>query len=380
MIVFKAFWKIIKKNKGLIILYTVMLIVFGGMNFKQSEKDNNFSSSKPEIVVINNDKNGILANNLVTYLNNNTIVKDKKSEDDILDALFYRDINYIIEIPENYTIDVLNNNNPSINIQSTGNYGAALAEMILQKYLNVQNIYSMNEKDVNKIISNINESLKIDTKVSVNSKVDTNVASKVSRFYNFASYSLMAVILFGVCLVLSSFKKETINKRTLISSMNYKKHNFLLTLSALSFTLIFWLVYAVLGSILLKNSILNITGVFYLINMLLFSLTTLCLSFIIINLTTNKGAINGIINVISLGPAFLCGAFIPTIWLPKVALNIAHIFPAYYYVNTNDYLSNLESFNLENLKPVLNNFVILFIYVIVFIVINNLLTRKNETY
>lgn len=380
MIVFKAFWKIIKKNKGLIILYTVMLIVFGGMNFKQSEKDNNFSSSKPEIVVINNDKNGILANNLVTYLNNNTIVKDKKSEDDILDALFYRDINYIIEIPENYTIDVLNNNNPSINIQSTGNYGAALAEMILQKYLNVQNIYSMNEKDAKKIISNINESLKIDTKVSVNSKVDTDVASKVSRFYNFASYSLMAVILFGVCLVLSSFKKETINKRTLISSMNYKKHNFLLTLSALSFTLIFWLVYAVLGSILLKNSILNITGVFYLINMLLFSLTTLCLSFIIINLTTNKGAINGIINVISLGPAFLCGAFIPTIWLPKVALNIAHIFPAYYYVNTNDYLSNLESFNLENLKPVLNNFVILFIYVIVFIVINNLLTRKNETY
>lgn len=380
MIVFNTFWKIVKKNKGLIILYTVMLVVFGGMNFKQSEKDNNFSSSKPEIVIINNDENGILADNLVTYLNNNTIVKDKKSNDDILDALFYRDVNYIIEIPESYTNDVLNNNNPSINIQSTGNYSAALAQMILQKYLNVQTIYSINEKDANKIASNINNSLKIDTKVRVNSTVDTNVTSKVSRFYNFASYSLMAVILFGVCLVLSSFKKETINKRTLVSSMNYKKHNFLLTMSALTFVFIIWLVYAVLGLILLKDLVLNITEVFYLINMLLFSMTTLCLSFIIINLTTNKGAINGIINVISLGPAFLCGAFIPTIWLPKVALNIAHIFPAYYYVNTNDYLSNLESLNLENLKLVLNNFLILIIYVIIFIVINNLLTKKNETY
>lgn len=380
MIVFNTFWKIVKKNKGLIILYTVMLVVFGGMNFKQSEKDNNFSSSKPEIVIINNDENGILADNLVTYLNNNTIVKDKKSNDDILDALFYRDVNYIIEIPENYTSDVLNNNNPSINIQSTGNYSAALAQIILQKYLNVQTIYSINEKDANKIASNINNSLKIDTKVRVNSTVDTNVTSKVSRFYNFASYSLMAVILFGVCLVLSSFKKETINKRTLVSSMNYKKHNFLLTMSALTFVFIIWLVYAVLGLILLKDLVLNITEVFYLINMLLFSMTTLCLSFIIINLTTNKSAINGIINVISLGPAFLCGAFIPTIWLPKVALNIAHIFPAYYYVNTNDYLSNLESLNLENLKPVLNNFLILIIYVIIFIVINNLLTKKNETY
>lgn len=380
MIVFNAFWKIIKKNKGLIILYTVMLVVFGGMNFKQSEKDNNFSSSKPEIVIINHDKDGLLANNLVNYLNNNTVVKDKKSDDDISDALFYRDVNYIIEIPENYTNNVLSNNKPTINIKSTGNYGAALAEMILQKYLNVQNIYSAYTKDANEIINNINESLKIDTKVSVNSNVDTNVTSKVSRFYNFASYSLMAVILFGVCLVLSSFKEETINKRTLVSSMNYKKHNLLLTMSALTFVIIIWLIYAVLGLVLLKDLVINITGIFYLINMLLFSITTLCLSFIIINLTTNKGTINGIINVISLGPAFLCGAFIPTMWLPKVALNIAHIFPAYYYVNTNDYLSTLESFNLESLKPVLNNFLILIIYVIVFIVINNLLTKKNKTY
>ena len=380
MIVFNAFWKIIKKNKGLIIMYTVMLVVFGGMNFKQNEKDNNFTSSKPEIAIVNHDINGKLANNLVTYLNNNAVVKTKQNNDDILDALFYRDINYVIYIDKGYREKVLNNEETIINIKSTKDYNASLASLLLDEYLNIQNIYTLNEKDLDKIINNINDSLKIDTKVKVNSKIDTNITSKVSRYYNFASYSLMAVILYGVCLVLSSFKKDTVNKRTIVSSMNFKKHNSLLILSALSFVSIIWLVYAILGIILLKKLVLNITGIFYLINMFLFSLTTLCLSFIIVNLTTNKGAINGIINVIALGPAFLCGAFIPTMWLPKSALDIAHIFPAYYYVNTNDYLSSLELFNLENLKPVLNNFIILIIYVIIFIIINNLLTKKNETY
>lgn len=32
MIVFSTFWRIVKKYKGTILLYTVMLIMFGGIN------------------------------------------------------------------------------------------------------------------------------------------------------------------------------------------------------------------------------------------------------------------------------------------------------------------------------------------------------------
>ena len=37
MTVFKTYWKIVKKNIGIIILYTVMLLVFGTMNLKANK-------------------------------------------------------------------------------------------------------------------------------------------------------------------------------------------------------------------------------------------------------------------------------------------------------------------------------------------------------
>ena len=44
MTIFKTYWKIVKKNIGIIILYTVMLLVFGTMNLKANML---FSLSEP---------------------------------------------------------------------------------------------------------------------------------------------------------------------------------------------------------------------------------------------------------------------------------------------------------------------------------------------
>ena len=56
MTVFKTFWKVAKKYKGTIILYTVMLIVFGALNMTTGDNQTNFVDSKPDILIINNDE------------------------------------------------------------------------------------------------------------------------------------------------------------------------------------------------------------------------------------------------------------------------------------------------------------------------------------
>ena len=48
MTVFKAFLKILKKNKTIIIIYTAMLILFGGLNMTSDEIANGFEESKPD--------------------------------------------------------------------------------------------------------------------------------------------------------------------------------------------------------------------------------------------------------------------------------------------------------------------------------------------
>ena len=377
MTVFKTFWKVVSKYKGTIILYTVMLIVFGGLNMSSNNTDITFTNSKPDILIINKDEEKGLTKNLINYMKDNSNIIDVKlDEDSINDALFYRDVNYVIYIPENYRESVLNKNNPEINIKSSGDYQASLANMLLSRYIQVQNIYLDSSKNEEELINNINNSLNKKSKVEIVSKLDTSKIEKSSSYFNFASYSIMAIIIFIICLVLSSFKN--IKKRTIISSMNYKKYNQKLLIASIGYSLIVWLLFIILGIIILGNIMFSLQGLIYCLNALIFTFVCLTLALLIGTIIDNKNAISGIVNVIALGQAFLCGAFVPAEWLPKSVLNIAHILPAYWYINTNDLLKTIEIINIKNLQPILINSLVLILFSILFIIINNIISKHKQ--
>ena len=379
MTVFKAFWKVIKKYKGTIILYTVMLIVFGGLNMTSNNISTTFVDSKPDILIINNDEEVGLTKNLVDYLRSNANVIDvEKDEDSINDSLFYREVNYVIYIPENYREDILNGLDPEIEIKTTGDYEAGLAEILLSRYLKVQNIYSDSIDDENELISLMNENMNIKTNVELMSKVDTTKISKITRYFNFASYSIMAVVIYIICLVLSSFHEKNVNKRNIVSSMNYKKQNRLILYASISYGVIIFILYVLLGIIILGTDILSLRGFIYILNTLLFTFCSLTIALFISTAINNKNAINGIVNVVALGSAFLCGAFVPAQWLPKSVLVFAHILPSYWYINSNDLLANLEVINTTTLNGVFVNMLVVLGFSLLFIVLNNIASKKKR--
>ena len=379
MTVFKTFWKIVNKYKGTIILYTVMLISFGGINLASNDTTTTFTSTLPNIAIVNNDQKSVLTNNLISYLSENSKVVDiENDEEKINDALFYRDVSYVVYIPKNYTNDVLKGMNPTINIKSTNDYTSSLEEMMLTDYLNLQNTYLKLTTDQAKLTNYINETLKDKSEVVLTSKVDTKSLSKVSRYFNFASYSILAVVIFIITLVLTSFKEKTVNKRIVVSSMNYKKHNGLILKSSLVYALIVWVLFSLLAIILLGKSLLNIRGLLLLLNTLIFTLQALTFALLISSLVNNKDAIGGIVNVVALGSAFLCGAFIPSMYSPEKVVSISHIFPAYYYNNSNDLVTSLEVINLTTLKPFITNIMMMLVFMLVFIVLNNFVIKNKR--
>lgn len=379
MTVFKTFWKIVNKYKGTIILYTVMLISFGGINLASNDTTTTFTSTLPNIAIVNNDQKNVLTNNLISYLSENSKVVDiENDEEKINDALFYRDVSYVVYIPKNYTNDVLKGMNPTINIKSTNDYTSSLEEMMLTDYLNLQNTYLKLTTDQAKLTNYINDTLKDKSEVVLTSKVDTKSFSKVSRYFNFASYSILAVVIFIITLVLTSFKEKTVNKRIVVSSMNYKKHSGLILKSSLLYALIVWALFSLLAIILLGKSLLNIRGLLLSLNTLIFTLQALTFALLISSLVNNKDAIGGIVNVVALGSAFLCGAFIPSIYLPEKVVSISHIFPAYYYNNSNDLVTSLEVINLTTLKPFITNIMMMLVFMLVFIVLNNFVIKNRR--
>ena len=379
MTVFKTFLKILNKNKFVILLYTIILLIFGVFNMTTSENNTTFIASKPDILIINKDEEIGLTKNLIEYIKDNSNIIDiKLEEDSVNDALFYRDVNYIIYIPENYRQTLLNGEEAEIQIKSTGDYQASYAEMLLSRYIRIQNIYSNQISDEAELIEKINNSLESEAQIEVTSKLDTNSLSKASFYYNFASYSILAGAIYVICLILSSFNEKSIRKRTIISSMNYKKHNRILLLSNGLFATFLWLFYVLISFIIVGETMFSVQGLIYMVNSFIFTMCALTIAFLIATIINNKNAINGIVNVIALGSSFLCGAFVPVEWLPKTVLTIAHIIPTYWYIQTNELMKTIEVFNIETLMPVFVNIGVIVLFSILFITLTNIFSKKKR--
>lgn len=379
MTVFKTFLKILNKNKFIIILYTLFLIFFGGFNIQTSESNINFVASKPDIMIVNYDEEKGITKDLIKYIEENSNVVDlKNNEDAINDALFYRDVNYVVYIPKNYNKDFMDGKNPEIEIKSTGDYQSSFAEMLLSRYIKVANIYQKSINSEEELINKINETLSKKSEVEITSKLDTNILSKATYYYNFANYSIMACLIYVICLILASFKDIKIQKRTIISSTNYKTLNRQLLLSNSLFSIILWMIYVVLSFILVGDIMFSIHGIFYLINSFVFTICATTIALFIGNIVSNKNAISAIVNVIALGSSFLCGAFVPMEWLPDGVIKIAHILPSYYYISNNEVLKTLELINLNTIKPILLNIIIVLSFSIMFIILTNIVSKRKQ--
>ena len=379
MIVFKTILKILNKLKGLIILYTIMLISVTLVN-QTSDNVDSFEEVKPSVIIVNNDKskNGV-TNHFIKYLENHMEVKDIDigNEEKIDDALFYRDVSVVVYIPDGFGKDLLDNKDVSVEYKISGDKGSSYGKMLVQNYFDSFNIYN-NYYDGDELFDRLDNALNVDVNVEVKSKVDTNSLSRMARFFNFLNYAILAGCVYSISMILASLKSENVRKRTIVSSYDYKKYN-RIVLEACSIVIIgMWILYMILALIIFKDLFISMNGLWYVINSFVFSLCSLCIGFLIGNITQNKGAISGIVNVVSLGSSFLCGCFVPFEFMPDYVIKIAHIFPTYYFVINNEALKVMDNFSLSSVSPLIFNMGIVLIFGVCFVIITNYVSKKKQ--
>lgn len=122
----------------------------------------------------------------------------------------------------------------------------------------------------------------------------------------------------------------------------------------------------------------SIRGLIYMLNAFIFTFCSLSVALLISSLVSNKNAVSGIVNVIALGSAFLCGAFVPAEMLPESVLKVAHILPAYWYINSNNLLKTMEIIDFKTLNPIFINMFVIIILSVLFIIINNFVSKKKQ--
>lgn len=379
MTVFKTFLKILNKNKFIVILYTVILLVFGGMNMSSQKGSLSFEVTKPSVLIVNNDEEAGITKDFIAYVKNNSDMPEIKDNEDARDdALFYEDVDLILYIPKNFSTDFLAGNNPEIEIKKRDDYTGAYAEMLITRYLNVADTYRKNINDEELLIKSINETLSKKAEANIITKLDTNALSRVTFYYNFASYSILACLIYIICLILSSFNETKVKKRTVISSTNYSKFTRKLLLSNCVYAVLVWALFAGASIFLAKDTMFSTHGALYLVNSFVFTICATTLAFLIGSIVLNKNAVTGIVNVVALGSSFLCGAFVPLSYLPDSVIKIAHILPTYYYIKTNEAITTMEKFDFETLKPLYINMGIILLFSLVFVTISVIVSKNKR--
>lgn len=379
MTVFKTFLQVLKKNKFIVIMYTVILLIFGNFSMQSNQSSTNFEASKPTVFIVNEDKEEGITKDFIKYIKEKcNMAEIENSKEAIDDALFYEDLSLAVYIPQGFGKDFMEGKEPEITIKKRDSYYGSLAEMLLQRYIKVATIYQKNIKNEDELVAKINETISKDIETEVTTKIDTSALTKAARYYNFSSYSFLACLIYIISLIISTFNEEKVQKRTTISSYNYKKFNRILLLGNSLYAFVLWILYVVMSFVFVGPTMASINGLLFIANSFIFVICATTLAFFIANFVKNKDSINGIVNVIGLGSSFLCGAFIPQEWLPETVKIIGHVFPTYYFITGNETIAKLEKFNIDTLMPVIVNAGIVIAFSVVFVILTNLVTKKRR--
>lgn len=391
MIVFKTFWRIMKRYWWIVFIYVAILTSLSVINLNAAPVTD-FVDTKPEITIVSQDSSDLatkpFTKNFLNYLSKNTQIIDLK-ESETTDALFYQKISMILYLPEDLESKILSGQKVTLDYRTSGNYTAELSKNLIKRYFELQRTEILESKNSSKeqsnilsensekIISNLNQRLDQSPTVRLANKNATNL-SKIAAFFNFASYTIMAIILYVTCFINASFNKSSVKKRTLVSSLHLKKYNFSLLLANSIFAFSVFALLTTLSFFVLGNIVLTPFFIYEILNILLYTLAALTLAELVSTFNLSRDAVSGVVNLLSLAPAFLSGAFVPTYFLPSFVLTIAHIFPTYWFIDTNNKITTLTEFNFNSFLTILPNLLVLVLFSIIFIVANLVLSKKKR--
>lgn len=365
MQVYKAFFKVILKNLNQIMIYVVVFIplAVGLANTNTNPVETNFAETKVRIAFINYDTNSRLVEGLNNYLSKNTsIVNISDDTQKLQDALFFREVEYIVKVPKGFTESLFSGK--AIQLEKAavpGSTSGIYIDSVINKYLNTAKTYKDNMENLSddELLSYVENDLAQKTEVKLNNSVGEVSKSEKSAFYfNYLAYSLFATLILGVCSVMIVFNNTDLKKRNLCTPVKLKSMNFQLILANLSYAVMAWFAMIITSLFMYGSYMFTGRGLLFLLNSLVFTFAALSISFLIGNVIKSKNAMSAAANVVALGTCFISGVFVPQALLGKSVLTLASFTPNYWYVKSNNIIASLINFNMENLAPIFLNMLI----------------------
>lgn len=361
MQVFKTYFKILKKNMIPIVIYSVLFLWLTIMISSNIKVENTqFETSKVETMVVNKDGDNELISGFLDYLGQYAkFVEVKDTEEEIKDALFYREVDYILTIPEGFSESFAAGGNVELIKEAVPeSIGAMSIDNAINNYLNMAKVYLEHTPDITFADLNlfVTENLKEQTKVTIN--VEKRDAVTFSNgfnmnYFNYLGYILISSFITGVSIVMFSFHGLDIRRRHTASPISSRNMNVQLILANLIYIFTFLLVFMIVGYILNRDRMVNQNTIMTWLNVIVFSISALSISYLVGITVKSRKAVSAIATALSLSMAFLSGIFVPQQYLGKAVLKAASFTPTFWYVKANNRIEGITSFDWSEISEIM---------------------------
>jgi len=359
---FKAYFRILKKQLPAILIYCALFVGITAISASNQKGNGSvqFNLTKVPIAIDNNDTENEFIEGFLQYVEKYAdFVELKDSDEARSDALFFREVEYIITIPEGFTEEFLAGGEVSLMKQSIPDSTVAISvDRAVNNYLNTAQTYlkympEISEKELNKFVL---QNLSNETKVSIDryqKEEKENTNSYYQFFFNTLAYVIVCCFIIGVSTVMLSFSNIDIRRRNLVTPISNRKINLQLILANFIFVMGFLLLFLFAGYLSNPDKGINTNTILFWVNIFTFALTVLSLSYLIGITVKSKKAISALSTSVSLGLAFISGAFVPQEFLGESVLKVASFTPTYWYVRANDAIAALTSFRWDDIYEIL---------------------------
>jgi len=385
MQVFKVSLKILKKNLPSLLIYLIVFlvlsVVFSSVAQKQESEYTDFETVKTSIAFFQ-DESTPLVEAFKDELGKSAIfVATKDDYDAIMDALYFRSVSYVIRIPKGFTEKIMKGEDVQLEKRTVaGSISNTYTDLAINNYFNTARLYISQEPNLSQeeLASKVSLSLEHKTDITVEkSAISTDAFGYGKFFFNYLAYSLVSILITGTSIVMLVWKNQELYRRTEVSPLKRGTINMGKLLALALFTLMTWFILVVTYFFLSGNFSFNIQLLLYVANSFVFAFMALWLSFLIGTLLKSRNAISAASNVLSLGPSFISGVFVPQELLGQNVLSIAKFTPTYWYVTANNLIDAMKETNSETLVQIFSNTAVVFGFGIAFLIISLILGRRR---
>lgn len=358
MQVFNLYFKLLKSNMGVIIMYfaiflTVALVISDAQS-SDSDKESNMAETELTITIIDEDQEAFGEGLTEYFSNGNEIVEMEYDEDAILDKLYWRKLDYALVIPNGFEKSLLDENIEDMELKCMkvpGYFDASFFESELSMYtakltslLKVG--YSMEEAQQQ--LLDLQEEK---TKVEAATFINENQNDRTTMFLLYVPYLFITLGMNGIGLILLTFNAPLVKARMECSSTTLKARTTGLIGGIVLYGALLMVAVMVAVVILSKGSIFtDVRLPYFLLNMFAMLLFSLSLGFFTGTISKNQDMVNGLVNVLSIGLCFLGGVFVPYEFFGEAVLKVAKFVPTYWYA-----VNNMSIGAMTEMTPALAN-------------------------